>query len=49
MQIQLDRRRPGQKGAGTIGTARNEVDGVQILSGEAQRHPAMAVLRVRVG
>lgn len=39
MQVQLDRRRPGQKGAGSIGTARNEADAVQILSGVAPRHP----------
>ncbi|KAJ1473785.1 chorismate synthase [Baffinella frigidus] len=34
IQVQLDRRRPGQKGAGSIGTARNEADAVQILSGK---------------
>jgi hypothetical protein len=37
IQIQLDRRRPGQKGAGSISTGRNEDDAVQILSGA---HPA---------
>eukprot|EP00802_Teleaulax_amphioxeia_P012005 Tamp_12043.p1 GENE.Tamp_12043~~Tamp_12043.p1 ORF type:complete len:435 (-),score=133.30 Tamp_12043:550-1746(-) len=33
IQIQLDRRRPGQAGAGAISTGRNEADAVQILSG----------------
>eukprot|EP00961_Rhodomonas_salina_P155818 2098151-Rhodomonas_salina.1 len=33
IQVQLDRRRPGQAGAGSISTGRNEADAVQILSG----------------
>jgi chorismate synthase len=33
IQVQLDRRRPGQAGAGAISTGRNEADAVQILSG----------------
>ena len=33
-QVQLDRRRPGQAGAGSISTGRNEADAVSILSGE---------------
>ncbi len=32
-QVQLDRRRPGQAGAGSISTGRNEEDAVTILSG----------------
>jgi len=37
IQIQLDRRRPGQAGAGAISTGRNEADAVQILSGPRRR------------
>ena len=44
IQIQLDRRRPGQKGAGSISTGRNEDDAVQILSGA---HPAPPWARAR--
>mmetsp|Transcript_12475 Transcript_12475/g.24743 ORF Transcript_12475/g.24743 Transcript_12475/m.24743 type:complete len:430 (+) Transcript_12475:82-1371(+) len=33
IQVQLDRRRPGQAGAGAISTGRNEADAVSILSG----------------
>mmetsp|Transcript_8412 Transcript_8412/g.20938 ORF Transcript_8412/g.20938 Transcript_8412/m.20938 type:complete len:430 (-) Transcript_8412:150-1439(-) len=33
IQVQLDRRRPGQSGAGSISTGRNEADAVSILSG----------------
>jgi len=47
IQIQLDRRRPGQAGAGAISTGRNEADAVQILSGSislSQRRSACSAL-----
>lgn len=40
IQVQLDRRRPGQAGAGAISTGRNEADAVQILSGRPERSEA---------
>jgi hypothetical protein len=39
IQVQLDRRRPGQAGAGAISTGRNEADAVQILSGNPPSFP----------
>jgi len=40
IQVQLDRRRPGQAGAGAISTGRNEADAVQILSGRPEHSEA---------
>jgi hypothetical protein len=49
IQIQLDRRRPGQKGAGSISTGRNEDDAVQILSGVHPATPGRARSRAQRG